>query len=315
MKRIISFLPSATEIIYGIGAESQLVGVTHECKYPEEARSKPQIISSSFDTSVLSSKEINDTIAKIYLNKKDLFVLDKEKLLSAKPDIIITQKLCDVCAPFTKEISETISILGYEPEIINLDPHNIKDIISSIYEIGEKVDKTDEAKKLISSLQERISNITRKSEKFRNQYNSKLKILCLEWLDPFFTAGHWVPEMINTVGEINGLSSIGERSRRIDIEEIEKFDPDKLILMPCGFDTNRTLEEYEKTLKHNARWNNIKAVKLNQVYIVNANAYFSKPSPRIVTGVEILSKIIHPNHNEEIKVPENSYVKLPAPLK
>ena len=312
MKRIISFLPSATEIIYGIGAEAQLVGVTHECKYPEEARSKPQIINSSFDTSVLSSKEINDTIAKIYLKKKDLFVLDKEKLLSAKPDIIITQKLCDVCAPFTKETSEAISILGYEPEIVNLDPHNIKDIISSIYEIGEKIGKQDETKKLIASIQERIDNITRKSEKFQNQYNSKLKILCLEWLDPFFTAGHWVPEMINMVGEINGLSSIGERSRRIDIEEIEKFDPDKLILMPCGFDTNRTLEEYEKTLKHNVRWNNIEAVKRNQVYIVNANAYFSKPSPRIVTGVEILSKIIHPSHSEEIKVPENSYVKVPT---
>ena len=261
MKRIISFLPSATEIIYGIGAEAQLFGVTHECKYPEEATYKPQIINSSFDTSVLSSKEINDTIAKIYLNKKDLFVLDREKLLSAKPDIIITQKLCDVCAPFTKETSEAISILGYEPEIVNLDPHNIKDIISSIYEIGEKIDKTDQAKKLIASLQERIDNIIKKSEKFQNQYNSKLKILCLEWLDPFFTAGHWVPEMINIVGGINGLSSIGERSRRIDIEEIEKFDPDKLILMPCGFDTKRTLEEYEKTLKHNLRWNKIQAVK------------------------------------------------------
>ncbi|MGD1834149.1 MAG: cobalamin-binding protein [Nitrososphaeraceae archaeon] len=310
MKRIISFLPSATEIIYQIGADSQLVGVTHECTYPEEAKSKPQIIKSSFDPSILSSKEINNKINQIYTNKKDLFVFNKKNLISSKPDIIIAQKLCDVCAPFTKEISEAISILGYEPEVINLDPHNIEEIISSIYEIGKNVDKIDESKQLILSLQNRIKNIIKKSEKVQNQNNIKLKILCLEWLDPFFTAGHWVPEMIKIIGEINGLSSIGERSRRTDINEIEEFDPDKIILMPCGFDTNRTKIEYEKTLKGNERWNSLEAVKRKQVYVVNANAYFSKPSPRIVTGIEILSKIIHPNFNKEIKVPDDSYIKI-----
>ncbi|MGD1837642.1 MAG: cobalamin-binding protein [Nitrososphaeraceae archaeon] len=310
MKRIISFLPSATEIIYNIGADSQLVGVTHECTYPEEAKSKPQIIKSSFDPSILSSKEINDKINQIYTNKKDLFVFNKKNLISSKPDIIIAQKLCDVCAPFTKEISEAISILGYEPEVINLDPHNIEEIISSIYEIGKNVDKIDESKQLILSLQNRIKNIIKKSEKVQNQNNIKLKILCLEWLDPFFTAGHWVPEMIKIIGENNGLSSTGERSRRTDINEIEEFDPDKIILMPCGFDTNRTKIEYEKTLKGNERWNSLEAVKRKQVYVVNANAYFSKPSPRIVTGIEILSKIIHPNFNKEIKVPDDSYIKI-----
>ena len=138
------------------------------------------------------------------------------------------------------------------------------------------------------------------------------KILCLEWIDPFFTAGHWVPEMVEIAGGINGLSKSKEQSRRTSLEEIKKFDPDKIILMPCGFNIDRTIKEYKNnsTLNKNQEWNNLRAIKNNELYVVDAGSYFSKPGPRTITGIEILAKIISPNEFEHIQTPENSYSKL-----
>ena len=309
-KRIVSFLPSATEILYEIGAGSQIVGVTHECNYPEEAKIKPRVINSVFDASTMSSKEIDDKTVELFRNGKDIYIINDNFLKELRPDIIVAQGICEVCSPFTKEIKRAISILGYNPQVLILDPHTLSDILDNIYEIAKNVGKIKEGQNLVKSLKDKINGI-KKINELKNNKEELPKILCLEWLDPFFTAGHWVPEMVEIAGGINGLSKSKEQSRRASLEEIIKFDPDKIILMPCGFNIDRTIKEYKNTtLYKNPEWNNITAIKNNEVYAVDAGSYFSKPGPRTITGIEILAIIISSNEFEHIKIPENSYVKL-----
>ena len=315
-ERIVSFLPSSTEILYEIGADSQIVGVTHECKYPENAKTKPRIINSSFDASKMDSKDIDNKIVELMQSGRDIYVLNDDTLREAKPDLIIAQGLCEVCAPFAREINRATSVLGYKPDSLVLDPHDLDDILTSIMDIARRVNRVTQGQKLVVSLQERIDKIRvrsqRKSESnfSKNNYKgNKPKILCIEWVDPFFTAGHWVPQMVEIAGGINGLSSRGQPSRRInDINEIIQFKPDKIILMPCGFDVHRTMRE-AKTLKTNHNWKSLQAVQSNEVYAVNAGAYFSKPGPRTIIGLEVLAKIIDPEAFEDIQVPFDSFTR------
>jgi iron complex transport system substrate-binding protein len=315
-ERIVSFLPSSTEILYEIHADSQLVGVTHECKYPDDAKRKPRVINCSFDASKMNSKDIDEKIVELMQSGRDIYVLNDDTLREAKPDLIIAQGVCEVCAPFTKEINRAASVLGYSPEILVLDPHDLDDILISIMDIAERVGRVTEGRKLVVSLQKRIDDIRMRTGYRRisgdgsdNKHDNKPKLLCIEWINPFFTAGHWIPQMVEIAGGINGLSSRGEPSRRIhDIDEIIKFNPDKIILMPCGFDTHRTLKE-AKTLETNDKWKSLHSVKNNEVYAVNAGAYFSKPGPRTITGLEVLAKIIDPENFEDIKVPTDSFAK------
>jgi iron complex transport system substrate-binding protein len=311
MKNIVSFLPSATEILYELGADPNLIGVTHECNYPEEAKSKPRIINSSFNSFLMSSKEIDNKIVELVSNEKDIYIINDHFLKELKPDIIIAQGICEVCSPFTKEIKRAVSILGYTPEVVILDPNNISDILDNISEIAQKVGKIKEGQNLVKNLQDKINRVKRIREV--KNIEKLQRILCLEWLDPFFTAGHWVPEMVEIAGGINGLSKPKEQSRRTSIEEIKKFDPDKIILMPCGFSIDRTIKEYTNSspsLNKNQEWNNLRAIKNNELYVVDAGSYFSKPGPRTITGIEILAKIISLNEFEHITIPENSYSKL-----
>ncbi|MGA9153273.1 MAG: cobalamin-binding protein [Candidatus Nitrosopolaris sp.] len=314
--RIVSFLPSSTEILYEIRADSQLVGVTHECKYPDDAKKKPRVINCSFDASKMNSKEIDQKIVELVQSGRDIYVLNDDRLRKAKPDLIIAQGVCEVCAPFTKEINRATSVLGYSPDVLVLDPHDLDDILISIMDIAERVCRVAEGRQLLMSLQKRIDNIRIRSGSRRirgdgsnNKHHKEPKILCIEWINPFFTAGHWIPQMVEIAGGVNGLSSRGQPSRRIDdINEIIKFDPDKIILMPCGFDIHRTLRE-AKTLEMNDRWKILQAVQNNEVYAVNAGAYFSKPGPRTITGLEVLAKIIDPEGFQDIKVPADSFAK------
>ena len=316
-ERIVSFLPSSTEILYEIGAGSQIVGVTHECKYPDDAKRKPRVINSSFDASKMNSKEIDQKIVELMQSGRDIYLIDDEKLREANPDLIIAQGICDVCAPFTKEINRATSVLGYKPDVLVLDPHDLDDILISIMDIAERVGKVTEARNLVVSLQKRIDDIRMRAghrriggQTYNNKSNTKPKILCIEWINPFFTAGHWVPQMVEIAGGINGLSSRAQPSHRLhDIDEIRKFNPDKIVLMPCGFDLHRTLRE-AKTLETDNKWKSLQVVQNNEVYAVNAGAYFSKPGPRTITALEILAKIIDPEGFGNIKVPSDSYCKI-----
>ena len=311
-KKIVSFLPSATEILYELGTATQVIGVTHECNYPKEAKSKPKVINSSFDASTMSSKEIDNKIVELVSNGKDIYIINEEILKELKPDLIVAQGICEVCSPFSKEINRAISILGYNPKLIVLNPRNISEILDNITEIATNIGKINEGKNLVRLLEEKINRIKKITELKITKKDDLTKILCLEWIDPFFTSGHWVPEMVEIAGGINGLSKPKEQSRRTSLEEIKKFDPDKIILMPCGFNIDRTIKEYKNTttLNNNQEWNNLRAIKNSELYVVDAGSYFSKPGPRTIIGIEILAKIISPTEFNHIQTPENSYRKL-----
>ena len=301
--RIVSFLPSATEILYELGVGDDIVGVTHECNYPEQAKSKPQVIHSSFDHTTMTSLEIDKEVASLMHSGKDIYILDDEILKKARPDLIVAQGLCEVCSPYTKEISRAVSILDNKPEVLILEPKNLEDILQNILDVANKVSKLKEGKNLVNTLQNRITNVQTKPKK------SRPRVLCVEWLDPLFTAGHWVPQMVDMAGGINGISITGEQSRRMEIDEVLYFDPDLIVLMPCGFDVKRTILEYEK-LVNNVQWKMLKAVQNNEIYAVNANEYFSKPGPRTITGLEILAKILHPEIYTDLKTPQDSFRKI-----
>ncbi len=301
--RIVSFLPSATEILYELGAGDQILAVTLECNYPLEAKTKPRVIRASFDPEKMSSQEIDDRVVELVRTGKDIYILDEQILKKANPDLIVAQGICEVCSPYTREINRAVTLLGGKPKVLILDPSNLEDILQNVIEVGDKVGKQEKARNFVIKLQERIDYIKNIPK------ISKPKVLCIEWLDPLFTAGHWVPQMVEIAGGINGISFTGDKSRRMKIDEIVKFEPDIMILMPCGFDMNRIILEYEKLLE-NKEWRSLKAVKQGEVYAVNANEYFSKPSPRIVVGLEILSKIIHPDTFRDLQIPKQSIQKI-----
>jgi len=301
VKRIVSFLPSATELLYEFGVQDDLYGVTHECKYPKDAISKPQIIRSVINSDELSSKEIDTMTCQLLNEGEDIFVLNEENLKNANPDLIISQETCEVCAAYTNQVNKAVQILQKKPMLFSMDPHNMDEIINSVIEVGKIIDKKEKAKVITDSLSKRIENIRKKQNK------KKINVLAIEWIEPFFTAGHWVPEMIEIAGGINMISKTGEPSRRLDIDEIIKSNPDIIILMPCGFDTQRTIKEYEKFLKNKESWKNLEAVKKNQIFAVDANSFFSKPSIRTVEGIEILAKIIQPEIFENLTVSDKSF--------
>ena len=299
--RIVSFLPSATELLYEFGVEEKLFGVTHECKYPENAKLKPQVISSVINSDELTSNEINTITCTLLRDGKNIFELDNKNLLDANPDLIISQETCEVCAAYTTEVKTALEILPKKPELYSMDPHNLNEIIQSVTKLGKILQKEKKALEIVHSLRQRIEYI-------QNSKNEKIPtVLAIEWIEPFFTAGHWVPEMIELAGGINLISKIGEHSRRMDMQEVKNSDPDIIILMPCGFDTARTLSEYDAILRNDPAWNSLTAVKNNRVFAVDANSFFSKPSIRTVEGLEILAKIIQPDKFKDLTVSDGSF--------
>ena len=304
VQRIVSFLPSATELLYEFGVDDKLFGVTHECKYPEDAKLKPQVISSVIHSDDLSSNEINTITCTLLNEGKNIFELNKENLIDANPDLIISQETCEVCAAYTNQVKSALDILPNKPELYSMDPHNLKEIIQSVTKLGQILNQEKKSIEIVHSLEQRIQHIQNSEKK------TIPKVLAIEWIEPFFTAGHWIPQMIEFAGGINLISKTGEHSRRMDLNVVVISKPDIIILMPCGFDTDRTLQEYESILHNNPDWNSLQAVKNNQIYAVDANSFFSKPSIRTIDGLEILAKIIHPDKFKNLIVPDNSFSKI-----
>ena len=303
-QRIVTFLPSATELIYSLGADDKLFGVTHECNYPSDAKTKPRVISSVFDPASMSSKQIDDKICQLMTDGKQIYNLNKENLLNAKPDLIISQDICEVCSAHTEHVKIAMDMLEKKPEVYTMDPHDVDEILMSIRDISKMIGKETEGNELVDSLVKRLEFVKSKT------FEDKPKIVAIEWVDPFFTSGHWIPEMIESAGGENLISTEKMPSRKMELEEIKEANPDIIVMMPCGFDVKRTVSEYNNVLTNNPDWHELKAVKEKNVYAVDANSYFSKPSLRTITGIEILAKIIHPDVFGDLQLPKNSFVKI-----
>ena len=303
-QRIVTFLPSATELIYNLGADDKLFGVTHECNYPIDAKTKPRVISSVFDPALMSSKQIDDKICQLMTDGKEIYNLNKENLLNAKPDLIISQNICEVCSAHTEHVNIAVNMLEKKPKVYTMDPHNIDEILISIKDISKIIGKEKEGNELINSLLKRLEFVKSK------MYEERPKVVAIEWVDPFFTSGHWIPEMIEIAGGENLISVEKMPSRKMKLAEIRSANPDIIVIMPCGFDVKRTIIEYNNVLVENPEWNQLKAVKENNVYAVDANSYFSKPSLRTITGIEILAQIMHPDIFGSLQLPEGSFTKI-----
>ena len=304
IERIVSFLPSATELIFELGFQDKLYGVTHECLYPINAKLKPRVIESVFDSDNLSSRQIDDKIMELMSSGKNIFKLNHDELVNANPDLIISQEICEVCSAHTNQVNDAIDILEHKPDVLTMNPHDIEGILLTIMDISKKIGAAQEGEDLVGALRTRIKYIKNKN------FNRRPNVLAIEWIEPFFTAGHWVPEMIELVGGKNLISKKGEHSRKMLLDEIIKIDPELIILMPCGFNVERTIKEYKNILEKNSEWNSLRAVKEKKVFIVDANSFFSKPSLRTIIGIEILAKIIQPEIFNELKVPVKSYTKI-----
>ena len=303
INRIVSFLPSATELLYELDVQDRLYGVTHECNFPEEASTKPRVIQSVFEPESMSSKEIDQKILELVSRGKDIYELQIKNLKKANPDLIISQEICEVCSAYTNQVNNAMKILDKRPEVFAMNPHDIDGILSNINEISRKIHVIKKGEKLVESLKERITFC-------KKQVSHKPKVLAIERIEPFYTAGHWVPEMIDIVGAKNLISKRSEHSRKMTFDEIKDSDPDIIIMMPCGFNVERTILEYNKNLRNDPDWQKLRSVKQKNVFAVDANSYFSKPSIRTITGIEILGKIIHPEVFTEIQVPYTSFRKI-----
>jgi iron complex transport system substrate-binding protein len=287
--RVCSLLPGATEIAFALGLGDNVVGVTHECDYPPEARHKPVVVRSLIDPDSMTSLEIEHWVNERLRSNKALYVIDEARLRAAAPDVILTQGLCDVCAIDYDDVVRAAKNLPHKPQIVSLTPHCLADILTDISRVGAATERPDHANKLTRDLERRVSAVRERT----SLSSSRPRVACIEWLDPIYAAGHWVPELVDLAGGHDGLGRMGEPSARIAWQKVVEFAPEIIVLMPCGFDVQRTLREASMLAKLD-RWPNLPAVKAGRVYAVNGHAFFSRPGPRLIAGLEILAALIHP---------------------
>lgn len=286
--RICSLLPSATEILFALGLGDQVVAVTHECDYPVEAQRKPRITTSIVDPELMSSAEIDALVAQALAGGGATYHIDMDVLRQTRPELIITQELCAVCAVDGGEVRRAAAVLDPPPRILSLEPTRVSEILDCVRQVGEAVGMADRAERVAADLAARIGRVRAATAGL-----ARPRVLCVEWLDPPWTAGHWVPEMVELAGGADALARTGEPSRRAAWAEIEAANPEVVILMACGFGVERNLKE-APILRTVPEVQRMAAFREGRVYAVDASSYFSRPGPRIVEGIELLAAIVHP---------------------
>jgi iron complex transport system substrate-binding protein len=289
MKRVASLLPSATELVHFVYATESLVGVTHECDYPAGVKNLPHFTASAVDHSRMTSAEIDASVSGYLTDENSIYNLDVELLRKLEPDLILTQGLCEVCSVSMDVVQRAVLELDHHPEVISLDPYSLEEVLRSAVTVGKALDRADLARERVAELEDRL----RRVEEAVADVPAP-RVACIEWLDPPFAAGHWVPEMVEIAGGAEVLGRPNEDSFRMSWEDVVEAQPEVIVLMPCGFDVERTLQEVH-VLREVPGWDEIPAVKAGRVWAVEANSYFSRPAPRLVDGVEILAAILHPD--------------------
>jgi iron complex transport system substrate-binding protein len=292
--RIVSLLPSATEIVAALGLSGELVGVTHECDWPPEIVGTPVMTRSVFDLSSTPSVEIHRLVTDAVHGGSSLYALDEAALEAAKPDLILTQELCEVCAVSYRQVNEAARTIDAEIVVVSLEPTSIEGILNTISTVGAMTDAEDAAVELVESLRTRLGIVETRAHERRQEGHEPPRIVALEWLDPPFAVGHWVPEQIRRAGGWDLLGQDGEKSQETDWRAVSEVDPEMLLLMPCGFHLRETVAEWERTSRP-ALWKTIEAVRRGNVFALDGSAYFSRPGPRVIDGIEMLAEIFDPD--------------------
>lgn len=298
--RICSFLPSATEILYALGLDESVAGVTFECDYPPQARQKPVIVNGLLGEG-LSPEEIDRKVSECSATGQSLYRIDSALMEQLQPDVIVTQELCDVCAVSTSHLLASVEQLRKQPRIVSLTPHTLADVWTDIETLGEATGRGAEARALIAQLNQQLANVE------QNRTQSAPRVACLEWLRPPFNAGHWVPEIVALAGGVDVLGRRGVDSFRIRWDDVLAAQPDVILVMPCGYDLAAAIREFHMT-KLPEEWTQLPAVKHGRVFAVNATAYFSRPGPRLATGAQIIGALLKGANDEAL--PSGSWARL-----
>jgi iron complex transport system substrate-binding protein len=294
--RIVSLLPSATEILFALGFDREVVGVSHECDFPEQARTKRVVIQSRIPHDAAPA-EIDRLVREYVSRGESLYAVDAQALEQLAPDLIITQDLCHVCAASPDDLGAALARFADRPEVLCLNPQDLGDVWRDILWVGEETRRGRAAEALLEEIGERLGALEKAVEKS----SERPRVAFLEWLQPFYVGGHWVPEMIELAGGHDVLGRVHTPSFRVTLEEIVAAAPDVILVSPCGYRAQKARNEY-LAMEHTDEWNAIPAVRNGRVYALEANSYFSRPGPRLIAGIEALVGVFHP----EVRVGEEA---------
>ena len=286
-KRVLSLLSSTTEVVYALGCEDQLVGRSHECDYPPAVMTLPICTKPKFNVDG-SSIEVDGEVKSILQSALSVYYINEDLLKELKPDIILTQSQCEVCAVSEKDVKSVVeNITGINPDIISVEPNSVKDIFKDIKIIAEALNVVDKGADLIDFMKNRIRTLKKSYD-----VKSELTVAAIEWIDPLMAAGNWVPELIEMAGGINLFGEAGKHSPWMEYKDLIEKDPQTIIIMPCGYNIQKSIFEIDSLIKQKG-WQKINAVQNNKVYITDGNQYFNRPGPRIIESLEILIEIFH----------------------
>jgi len=286
--RTVSLLPAATEIVGTLGLMDHLVGVSHECNYPESAREKPRVTACEIAGNLLPSREIDEWVRQRLASGEPLFTLDEPTLRALRPELILTQRLCDVCAPAYGSVVALAQTLPGPPRVLNLEPTSLADVLQNVELVADAMGAPAEGARVNCGLRERIDRVRRKAAAAHRP-----RVAVVEWLDPVFCSGHWTPELVEIAGGEEVLGLKGQDSVRKTWHDVTRAAPDLLVLACCGQPAARAVQDWEP-LASRPDLQALVPVRTGQVYVVDGNAYFSRPGPRVVDALEILAAIIHP---------------------
>jgi iron complex transport system substrate-binding protein len=292
--RIVSLLPAATEIAAVLGLMEQVVGVSHECDFPEEATARPRITHCPVHNAELASAEVDQWVRRALRDKGTIYTIDEPLLHELRPDVILTQKLCDVCAVGYGTVARLAETLPGPPKVVNLEPTSLSDIFDDIRRVAEACGVAEHAHGVIAAFSERVEAVRRRADRISHRPHCFL----MEWVDPPFCSGHWGPELVDIAG---GRDSLGRRNRpsaQVDWRQVIDACPEIIVLALCGYHINRARRDYE-LLKAFPDFESLRAVRSGEIYVVNASAYFARPGPRVVDSLEILAGILHPQEFPE----------------
>jgi iron complex transport system substrate-binding protein len=294
--RIVSLLPSATETLFALGFDDEIVGVSHECDFPPKAQTKTRVVRSRLPKDV-SPAETDRLVREHVERGESIYAVDGKLLKALKPDLVITQDLCHVCAATPDELEVALGYLSKRPEVLSLDPLDLGDVWRDILWIGEATGRRERAQEFVEKIGARLAQIDEEVA----QVKERPRVVLLEWLDPLYVGGHWVPEMIGHAGGSNLLGKTKTPSRRIPLEEVVAAAPEVLLIAPCGYNAEQARQEYQR-MKFPEKWRTIPAVRDERVFALDANGVVSRPAGRLVTGIEAMAKAIHPGLQVRKKV-------------
>jgi iron complex transport system substrate-binding protein len=295
--RICSLLPSATEVIALLGLSDELVGISHECDYPPSVRSVPVMVEPMISSQGLASADIDRQVSQLVASGQRLYRLKENVLEQARPDLVLSQDLCHVCAVTPDQLHDALGPMPRQPIVLTLNPTTVHDVIDDVVRIGDAANRPAEGLRLAAQLRDRLNAIRTRVQSISH----RPRVVCIEWLSPLYVAGHWVPEMVQLAGGQDVLAQPGSPSRVVTWDEVLDATPDVLIVMPCGFSVERTRTELSQLMQHPGEWD-LSSDLAQRTFLVDASSYFSRPGPRLIDGIELLAAILHPldrNHIHE----------------